>query len=541
VGRGRRAARTLRILAFAARMAWDLAWLERRRHRLPPGVAESLEERVYRRQGARLRSLAVAQGGLLIKLGQFLSTRVDLLPEAFTHELVALQDLVPPVPWEAVRRQLEGELGHPVDQVFDSFDPVPAAAASLGQVHRAVLRGGQPVAVKVQRPGVEELVAADLAAVRTVARYVQRWTRWGRQVEPLALVDELERTVGEELDYLVEAKHAERFRRNFADQPEVTVPRVVHELTTRRVLVMERVAGWKVDDRQALLAAGVDVRRTAGLLVRTYLQQVLRDGFFHADPHPGNVFVRDDGGLVYLDFGMMGEIAPEDRATFSRLVAAVIRRDMDALVEAIRDLGFLRPHANPEALKKGLSMALDHLSGVPFQRPSGEEFQEFLDEMREFLYSEPFRLPSQYAFLGRAIGILLGLTTTLDPEIDFVRLLQENALPYLRLEAEASPVWETVSREVRELALALYRLPRRLDRALQRLETGELVLRVQVPGLLRSLEARRRAHVVLARTVLTGALVLSATWLTVAGHAAEARIAWAVVAVLTLSLVWAQG
>lgn len=532
--------RSARILALAARMSIEIALLERRRHRLPAAQFELLEARVLRRQAVRLRRTAVELQGLLIKLGQFLSTRVDILPEVFTRELSSLRDMVPAVPWEEIRAQLDRELRRPYGEVFERFDPQPVASASLGQVHRAVLGGAGPVAVKVQRPGIEQLIDVDLEAVRKVCRFARRWTAVERRVDIMALYGELERTTLEELDYVLEAEHAERFGRDFAGQGDIVVPSIHHEWTSRRLLVMEYVEGRRIDDRQGLIDAGIDPLAVSDRLVRTYLQQVLRDGFFHADPHPGNIFVGEDGALVYVDFGMMGAIAAEDRANFGRLVGGVIRRDFDAMVEAIQNLGFVRPHADARALKRGLAVTLELLSGTPLNQASGQEFGEFLEEMREFLYSEPFQIPTQYAFLGRAIGILLGLTTALDPEIDFVRLLRENALPYLDIGAQGDGAgrpglnWELIRKEATDTALVLYRLPRRVDRFLERAESGDLRVRVDLGAVGRRLEERNRALERGTRAVLAASAGAISAWFTVAGRAADAHAGWIVTALFFL-------
>lgn len=524
-------------------MALEIALLERRRRHLPPADFDRLQEQMLRRQAIRLRETALELQGLLIKLGQFLSTRVDVLPESFTHELAGLRDLVPPVPWAAAHAQIEREFARPLATVFADIDPQPLASASLGQTHRAVLLDGRIVAVKVQRPGVEELIAIDLDAVKTVVRLARRWTSIDRRVDLMALYGELERTTGEELDYVQEAAYAEQFAANFEQQNDVVVPAVHRDVSTRRVLVMEFMEGHPVDDRAALLAAGLRPAEVAERIVRTYLQQVLRDGFFHADPHPGNVFVAFDGRLIYLDFGMMGTITPSDRRAMGRFVSGVIRRDLEALVGAMRDLGFLRPHADAETLKRGLTVVLDRLSGVPLSQPNSAEFQEFLDDMREFLRSEPFQIPTQYAFLGRAVGILLGVTSALDPKIDLVKLLREHALRYLDPAAQEGAGaaaglggvdWQRIASEARDLGLLLYRLPHRIDRLLERAENGDLRVRIDLGTVGRRLDERNRVLERLVRAVLTLGAAGAATALLVGGRAGDAHIGWGVTAVLLL-------
>ena len=551
-----RAARARRIVWLGVRIATSLVLLERRRGQMPPAAFERHSAEVLRREAVRLRDAAVELQGLLIKLGQFLSTRVDVLPAAFTRELAQLRDMVPGVPWDRVRAVAEAELGRPLEEVFASIDSAPVASASLGQVHRAVTQDGATVAVKVQRPGIDELIEVDLRAVLTVVRWARRLSAVERRVDLLALYRELARTTREELDYVLEAEHAERFARNFVTQGDVVVPAIDRRWSGRRLLVMEFVEGIPVDDRAGLEAAGLTPSQTAERLLATYLQQVLRDGFFHADPHPGNVFVDGSGRLIYIDFGMMGEITPRDRQAMGNFAAGVVRRDLDLLVRSLSDLGFLRPHAEAEPLKRAMGTVLDQMTGVQWNRPQGAAFEDFLEDMREFLRTEPFQLPTQYTFLGRAAGILLGITASLDPNLDMVRILREHAFGYRGLEGggtaasgggtappDAAPggarrgggQGDVLRRELRNLALLLYRLPHRLDRILERLESGDVRLRVELGSVARRLEDQNRVQERRTRAWLTIAAGAVSAWLLRYGHIDAARLGFLVTAAL---LVW---
>ncbi len=553
------------VLMMAARISLELLWLTRQQDRLSPAEYAARQQALFLRQAVRLRQTAVRLGGLLIKLGQFLSTRVDVLPEVYTHELSKLQDMVPPVSPADVREVVQAELGQAPEQVFLDWEEQPVASASFGQVHRARLADGRLVAVKVQRPHLDAIVRADLAAVSIALAFADRWTRWGERVDLDAIFNELKTITLQELDYLQEAEHGARFAANFASDPMVHAPAVYPELTRRRVLVMQYLDGIRIGDRDAIVRSGVDPKAVSRLLVQSYLRQVLRDGFFHADPHPGNIFVEADGSLVFVDFGMMGQIAPGDRLVFGRLVSTVITHDLDGLIDAIRVLGFLRAHANTSTMKKALGMALDRLSGVPISAPSSHEFQIFLDEMRDFIYSEPFQLPVQYAFLGRAVGILLGLATGLDPDVDFVGLLRESALPYLGLNASgttagagdaagatgatgaeggqparagAGVTWDVIVREVREMALLLYRLPRRVERIAERIEAGDLRVQVDTVPIQRRLDEAAAGSRQMARGILAASAVIAAAVLTAGRQTADAHWAWAAAAALTLWAYW---
>lgn len=617
--------RTLVVLWAAVRIGLELWWLERRVARLPPAIAEGRRQAVYAAQATRLRLLMTQLQGLWIKLGQFLSTRADVLPAAYTREFGKLQDLVPSFDAAQARAAIAEAFGRPVDGpggMFAAFEDNALAAASLGQVHRAWVApemlaqatvaaeaaeaagatasgdgddrgpaptaaahagtaaasgpeaahpgatpvdaaagpggaspGGAvlvPVAVKVLRPGIERAVAADLSALLWIVRGTDRWTRLGRRTDLFALHREVAQITTQEMDYRIEARHAARFRENLRGQPGLEAPLVYPAWTTRRVIVMQYVTGLRIDRPDDLRAAGIDPKAIALLLGRSYVRQVLRDGFFHADPHPGNMFVTPAGGLIYIDFGMMAEIRPEERTYIAHLIAAAIARDYDGILRAMRDLGFLRPGARAPVLRKALAMALDEMSGVSLERPDTAEFRAFLDEMREFVYTEPFQLPARYAYLGRALGILLGLVTTLDPEIHMLPLMRESALPLLGLDGQGgggkeqdggapgatllSGLWGGA----RDTVLALYRLPRRIERLVERMEEGELQVQADVAGLQRRVEGWARATRGLADNVLAGGAAVCATIFTIAHRSGYAKGAW-LAAVILLIAGWRSG
>ncbi len=318
----------------------------------------------------RFRALAIQMGGVLIKVGQFLSTRLDVLPPEVTEELSGLQDEVPPVDFEEIRRHAELELGAPLSEKYAFFDETPLAAASLGQVHRAQLYPRDALAngaasivnvvVKVQRPHIEALIDTDLMALRQVARFINRYQPIRKRADVPALTEEFATSIHQEIDYLAEGQNAETFAANFAGHADVRIPRVVWSHTTRCLLTLEDVFAIKITDYAAIGAAGIDRAAVASRLFEVYLQQIFEDGFFHADPHPGNLFVsplpeQGDGTgwqLTFVDFGMVGHVAPELRDGLRETVIAVGTRDTSRLIKAYQLMGVLLPGARSQADRK---------------------------------------------------------------------------------------------------------------------------------------------------------------------------------------------
>ena len=428
----------LRVIWLCLSVALDYIWLGVVRRVAGPAAARRREPLVHARVGARIRRTAVHLGGLIVKVGQFLSTRADLLPEVFTHELTELQDVVPAVAWPVIAARLEAAYGRPAEQVFATIETTPLAAASLAQVYAAVLPDGRSVAVKVLRPGIDALVDADLRALRIAAVAAHRWSTWGRRFDLIAVHAEIDAVSREELDLFGEAERAARFARNFADTRWVAAPEIHAEWSRPGVLVMERINGLRIDDLAALSVAGIDPRQLGRRLLRSSMKQFLEDGFYHADPHPGNLFVRPDGTVVYIDFGMMGQVGPEDRVHLRRLVLGLFKRDVDEVLEATFALGFVRSGTERAPLRRALAFAVDQVLGVSKVVPGTPAFAQFAAEMRDFLYAHPFQLQARYTMLGRAIGILAGIVERLCPEDNFFLLLVEAALRFLHSDATVS-------------------------------------------------------------------------------------------------------
>lgn len=481
-----------RIVFFFARTIAALIWWDLIVRRMGGGaLARRTALARYRHIAREFRLLAVEMGGVLIKLGQFASARVDILPEEVTDELAGLQDEVPAEDFAAIKSVIEAEFKRPLPALFVHFEPCAVAAASLGQVHRAVLPDGRRAAVKVQRPGIEELVQVDLMAVHTAIRWLKRYPPIRRRADLDALFAEFSRTLWEELDYIAEGHNAERFAENFADSPGVLVPKVYWSHTTQRVLTLEDVESIKISDHAAIQAAGIPLTAVARRVFRTYLQQVFEDGFFHADPHPGNLFVHPLGDdeerprpfqLTFVDFGMVGRITLEMRAQLREAAIGIGTRDPHRVVQAADRLGFFLPGADLALIEQAVRKVFERYWGLSMgelRQLEMSEFREFILEFRQLLLSMPFQIPRDFIFLGRALGILSGLATSLDPDFNVFAEVQ----PYVQelLSEEGGPA--TVSgwlEQIGDIAQNLIVMPRQANQFFNRALSGDLEVRVGV-------------------------------------------------------------
>lgn len=511
-------------------------------------LSNSSRERRLKHLARRYRALAVEMGGVLIKVGQFLSARVDILPDVFTRELEGLQDEVPPEDFDALRQVAEAEFGRPLEEVFVRFEPQPLAAASIGQAHYAWIaappqgpagtdsptgdadspqEAAPPesesapeapvrVVVKIQRPHIEEIVATDMSALERVGRWLQWYRPIRQRADVPALLNDLYRSLREEMDYLQEAAYAGQFKANFAENPRIRVPAVHREYTTRRVITLEDIVGIKITDFEAIEAANISRRAVADLLFESYLQQVFIDHFFHADPHPGNLFVvplEEDGGagrafqLAFVDFGMMGHVAPEQRAGLRQMAIAITTQDAARAVRAYNMLGFLLPNADLELIERAGVQVFERFWGkstAELRQISFDEVREFIEEFRSLLYNLPFQLPTDMIWLGRAASILSGMCTALNP--DFNPWWSLIPFTQLLIEEERKRGWEGVRQELSAAEKELRRLPARLNNLLTQAETGKL--RTRNPELQAQVARLERAVLRLsAGVVFTGALL----------------------------------
>lgn len=494
-------------------------WLNQKPWSYRGGVTEAKKIARRRTQAIWIRETLLDLGPTFIKLGQFFSTRADLFPTEYVEELSKLQDKVPAFSYEKVETIIAQDFGRKIPDLFQSFDPIPLAAASLGQVHKAQLRSGEEVVVKVQRPGLRKLFAIDLDILKGIARYFQNHPDWGRGREWLGIYDECCRTLYEEIDYLNEGRNADTFRRNFRNIDWVYSPRVYWRYTSPRVLTLEYAPGIKISHYEAIEAAGLDRKVLARLGAKAYLHQLLDDGFFHADPHPGNIAVSPEGVLIFYDFGMMGQVRPITREKLLQTFFGIARKDATQVVESLIELGALAPVDDMGPVRRSIQYMLDNFMDKPFENQSVAQIS---DDLYEISYNQPFRFPATFTFVMRAFSTLEGLGKGLDPEFNFMEVAKPFATELMTNERpsnnEGNGLLNELGRQAAQVSSSALSLPRRIERTLEKLEQGDIRMRV------RSIEAervlRRLSSVNMGTNyaLLTGAFILSATILLVSQY-----------------------
>lgn len=431
-------------------------------------------------QPERVRLIFEELGTTFIKLGQVLSTRIDLLPPEYIRELEKLLDQVPPVSFELIRLEIEKELGKPLENIFYCIDPIPLASASIGQVHAAVLNSGENVIVKVKRPGIDEIVAVDTHILNELAALANRRLPWAENYDFEGIAREFMQTLLRELDYVLEARNADRFRSNFRRDERVFIPKVYWDYTTQAVIVMERVAGLRINDKHGLTAAGLNPSDIAKTSADILLKQIFEHGFFHADPHPANFFVVRDGVIGIIDFGMVGYIDPETKSDMIDLFIAVYEQNPDSIIDAYLELGVIGRVQTLGELRSDISTLMTQYYGLSLNEIN---INTILYDATSLVRRHGLRLPPNLALLAKTVAMEEALVLQLDPSFNFAEATRPFARKLWEQTYSPQALARRAVRALVEISNVSTRAPRQIRRILGQASRGELQISANQPRL----------------------------------------------------------
>jgi len=494
-------------------VAWQflpllLAYARDRRKYVVVGGRRQVGSETRRERAHRLLDSLLTLGPTFIKLGQLLSTRPDVLPPEYIRVLSSLQDDVPPAPWTETERVIEEELG-PVEDRFERFDTDPISGASLGQVYRASV-DGEEVAVKVRRPGIQGLVEADLRVIRWSLPILLYFVGQAQAFSLENLADEFSKTIREEMDYQREARMLTEIRANFEDDEDVVVPPIVESHSGPRVLTMQYVSGTKINDVDRLDEKGLDRRQIAETLQRAYLQMIIEDGVFHADPHPGNLAVQDDESIVFYDFGMSGRVDEYIQDRIVEFYVAVANQDIDAILDSLVAIGTLSPEADRQVMGEVMELAIADARGEDIEQ---YRVQQIVGQIEDSIYEFPFRLPKNLALVLRVATVVEGVCVTLDPDFDFIDIATDYLTEQGYREESVRNYLDDARGQVQDAATSAVRVPPKLERVLDRTERGNLTVESEISdenGVYARLAKRLVYGILLGFSLLSGSILYAA-------------------------------
>ncbi|TZE83134.1 ABC1 kinase family protein [Calorimonas adulescens] len=460
----------------------------------------------------RYKDTAIDMGGLLIKLGQFFSARIDILPDEVIQELAQLQDRVPPVDYKSIKTIIENEFEKPIDEVYIYFSKETIGSASLAQVHMAKLSDGKDVAVKVLRPGIEDIISTDLKALRRVID-IMKHIKWiSRDIDLDGLYMEFYQTLKNEMDYKAELSNAETIKNNLKGFTDFYIPRYYHEYCTRRVLTMEFIDGIKITDEEGLAHIGADKKKITRILIDSFFHQIIEDGFFHADPHPGNIFALKDGRVALIDFGMVGSITPKNMRNIRRMVLSIVFREVEQLVDALDEMGFIKPNADEKRLTASLEYMIDKFWSRTTLSDLDEEFlRGMAQESQQLIFEQPIQLPSDFAFLGKTFITLFGICAALDKDLDYGKLTKEFAQRIIKSEVTRLP--SELIRISRKFITDIIELPNIVDSGLAMIKDGNFRVISKIPDMERLIELEKDRSTRLMFSIYTCGMGILSTYL----------------------------
>lgn len=428
--------------------------------------------------GERIRLFLEELGPTFIKIGQVASTRYDVLPKDIISELENLQDQASPFPILEVRKIIEAELGYPIDDVFKEFKETPIAAASIGQVHYAVLKTGEQVAIKIQRPKMRPIIETDLEILQDLAILAEQRLEWASRYHLCDIVDEFSNSLREELDYTIEGRNAEKIAKQFDGDSKIVVPKVYWEYSTKKVLTMEYVEGTKLNETEQLKMMGNNSKILAKTIIDSLLKQILVEGYFHGDPHPGNILAKPGDTIVFLDFGMVGHLTPEMRHNLASLVIALMRKKTDNVIKAIIHMGIVPENINMSALKADVDRLYDKYYDVSLSMVS---LAQVVGDLFTVAYRHQIRIPADLTLMGKTLLTMEGLVVKLDPEISILKVAEPFGRRLLLERYEPKNVAENVWEQLVEVGGVVNELPKTLKEISVLLKKGKMKQELSFP------------------------------------------------------------
>ncbi len=458
----------------------------------------------------RLRMAFAELGPTFIKLAQLLSTRPDLITRQFADEFKKLQDRVPPFPTEQAVAIIEEETGLPIDQVFSHLERTPVAAASIAQVHHGRLLDGTEVVVKVQRPDIREQIETDISILSSLANLMERYVPESVFYNPVGIVEEFQRTVKKELDFTEEARNCMRFWKNFEDEPDVVIPRVFAKYTTEKMIVMGRIEGVRIDNIEEITRLGLDRPRLAKIGVDAYFKQVLMDGFFHADPHAGNIFAMTDGRIGFMDFGIVGRVSPDVRETMANTFLALIHKDFDKLIDQYIELGLIPEHIDMDVFRKefkaDLADFLEPLYGLTLKELN---FAEYMDTVTKLAVRYKLKIPSDLLLVNKAMLILENLGRELDPNFDFIAAAEPYASKIIRERIRPARLYERTRKNVMEISDMIALFPKQVRQVIRKILRDDIHIKMTHVNLDKFIRDMDRSSNRISFSLIISAMLLS--------------------------------
>ncbi|TDF94526.1 2-polyprenylphenol 6-hydroxylase [Paenibacillus piri] len=443
-------------------------------------LVEDYQEIQTKTLGVRIRLILEELGPTFVKMGQIASTRPDLIPADIIHELVKLQDRVPPFSFQEAKTIIEQELDGAIGSIFETFDEAPLAAASIGQVHYAVLNSGERVAVKIQRPNIRAIIETDLEILQELAMLAEQRLKWAARYQMPDIVEEFSKSLRAELDYTIEGRNAEKVGKQFKNDPSIHIPKVYWDYSTQKVLTMEYVEGVKLNETRKIDRRGYNRKVLAERLVQAIFQQILIEGFFHGDPHPGNILVLPDEVIVFIDFGMVGRLTPDMKSHFASLIIALMRQSTSGVINAVIRMGLVPDDVNLQLLRSDVDQLREKYYDVPLSRVS---LGEAVNDLFTVAYRHRIQIPADLTLLGKTILTMEGTAEQLDPELSIIQVAEPFGRQLLKERFRPKKVAESVVNHLIEYGEILTQLPKHVQELALVMKKGKLRIEITIPEL----------------------------------------------------------